>query len=199
MKLKDLEITLSQLRTFDKPKVNLEQYQTPPKIAAMLVWRAFELGDIENKLVADFCCGTGIFAIAASLLGAKMVWGYDIDDDALLIAEENAKITETKILWHKRDVRDIEKKFDTILMNGPFGIRTREKDREFLKAAILHGTVVYSIHLYLEENLRFLQRFVEKHRKKITEVTKAQFQIPHMYSFHTKTKHVIKVVIIRVE
>jgi len=71
MRQKDLEILLSQFQKFEKPKIHLEQYQTPPRLVAMVTWRAFQLGDIKNKSVADFCCGTGLFAIAAKILGAK--------------------------------------------------------------------------------------------------------------------------------
>lgn len=199
MRLKDLEILLSQTKSFENPKIKLEQYQTPSHIAAMVVWRAFELGDIKDKVVADFCCGTGIFAIAAYLLNAKEVYGYDIDPEALLIAKENAKKMDAKIRWVLKDVRKIEKNFDTILMNAPFGIKSPVRDREFLKVAMLHSKVAYSIHFYRKENLDFLQKFVEKHGKKIKETNLAQFHIPHVYPFHAKEKHVTEVVILRIE
>lgn len=43
-----------------KPKVELEQYTTPAKIAADLLWNAHALGDIEGLKVVDLACGTGI-------------------------------------------------------------------------------------------------------------------------------------------
>ncbi|MCK5303709.1 MAG: DNA methylase, partial [Candidatus Heimdallarchaeota archaeon] len=65
MKQKDLEIQLTQFKNFKEPKIQLEQYQTPPRLVAMITWRALQLGDIKDKVVADFCSGTGLFAIAA--------------------------------------------------------------------------------------------------------------------------------------
>ena len=91
MKQKDLEILLTQLKTFDQPKIELEQYQTPPRIAAMVLWRAYQLGDIENKIVSDYCCGTGIFGIGAKLLNAKAVYGIELDTDAIKLAKKNSK------------------------------------------------------------------------------------------------------------
>jgi predicted RNA methylase len=40
MKQKDLEIQLTQFVNFKEPKIHLEQYQTPPRLVAMITWRA---------------------------------------------------------------------------------------------------------------------------------------------------------------
>ena len=75
------------------PKVDLEQYSTPATIAADLVWNAYGLGDIDNMGVLDLGCGTGIFAIASSLMGASYSLGVDIDDESVALA----KITQNCI------------------------------------------------------------------------------------------------------
>jgi ribosomal protein L11 methyltransferase len=46
--------------------------------------------DVDNKVVVDFGCGSGILAIAALKLGAKKVIGIDIDPQALLASKDNA-------------------------------------------------------------------------------------------------------------
>lgn len=197
MKQKDLEIILTNLLNFREPKIHLEQYQIPPRLAAMISWRAYQLGDIENKTVGDFCCGTGLFAIAAKILGAKEVYGIEIDKDALELAKQNSESVNTKINFIQEDVRDIQMKFDTILMNSPFGIRGEIKDKEFLIAALKNSNVCYSLHLHQENNIQFLTQLVKKNGKDVKEIIKAEFEIPKMYRFHKKRYHVIQVAILR--
>lgn len=197
MKQKELEITLSKLQNFENPKIHLEQYQTPPRLVAMIAWRAFQLGDIENKVIADFCCGTGLFAISAALLGGSKVYGIEIDREALEIAERNAKTSNADISFLCKDVRGIEMKVDTVLMNSPFGIRGTHKDQIFLKSALGNSRTCYSIHLYQQKNIEFLTNFIQKLGKEVKEVISAEFEIPRTYSFHKKKHHVIKVAILR--
>ena len=197
MRQKDLEILLSQFQKFERPKIHLEQYQTPPRLVAMVTWRAFQLGDIENKTVADLCCGTGLFAIAAKILGAKHVVAYEIDPDALEIARKNAKFADVDIEFIHKDVRDIELKYDTILMNSPFGIKGLVKDQEFLQIALQKSDVSYSLHLMQENNIVFLKKFVEKNEKEVKEIIKAEFEIPKIFQFHKKRLHIIEVAILR--
>lgn len=60
IKLKELESHLEGVEVFDRPKILLEQYHTPPHIAACLLHTMqSSFGDIENKLVADL--GKDIF------------------------------------------------------------------------------------------------------------------------------------------
>ncbi|MBS1721821.1 MAG: 50S ribosomal protein L11 methyltransferase [Armatimonadetes bacterium] len=46
--------------------------------------------DCAGKTVADIGCGSGILSIAASMLGAKEVFGVDIDPVSVTAARENA-------------------------------------------------------------------------------------------------------------
>ena len=197
MRQRDIEMLLSQVQSFQTPDINLEQYQTPPRIASMILWRAYQLGHIKNKNIGDFCCGTGIFAIGAKQLGAKHVVGLDIDTKALIIARNNARKLEVDVEFLKEDIRKTERKFDTVFMNSPFGIQGEIKDQEFLISSLNSSKVSYSIHLYQEKNILFLENFVKKHNKRIKEIIKAEFEIPKMYSFHTKKRHIIEVAILQ--
>lgn len=47
--------------------------------------------DFNNLDIVDYGCGSGILGIATLLLGAKRVIGIDIDPQALLATQENAK------------------------------------------------------------------------------------------------------------
>lgn len=46
--------------------------------------------DLNDKIVVDYGCGSGILAIAALLLGAKHAYCVDIDPQALLATKDNA-------------------------------------------------------------------------------------------------------------
>ncbi|MHA1550578.1 MAG: METTL5 family protein [Candidatus Heimdallarchaeaceae archaeon] len=197
MKQKDLEIQLTQFKNFKEPKIQLEQYQTPPRLVAMITWRALQLGDIRDKVVADFCSGTGLFAIAAKILGAKKVYAIEIDPEALKVAKENVENTGLEIEFVEKDVREISMNFDTVLMNSPFGVKGTVKDQEFLRAALSVSKVSYSLHLFQEKNVEFLRKLVLKNNKIIDEMIKAEFEIPKIYRFHKKRYHVIEVAILR--
>ena len=97
MKLRDLIQELSEVKTWEKPRVELEQYPTPPDIAAHMLFTAVEEGDVEDSLVADLGCGGCILGIAAALMGAAHVTGVDIDPAALSVAAENVAEAEVSV------------------------------------------------------------------------------------------------------
>lgn len=47
--------------------------------------------NLNGRTVLDFGCGSGVLAIAALLLGAARVDGCDLDPQALLASQDNAK------------------------------------------------------------------------------------------------------------
>lgn len=198
MKQKDIEIFLSTIQTFINPKIQLEQYQIPARLAAMIGWRAYQLGDVQDKIIADYCTGTGSFALAAALLGAEEVIGIDIDPDAIKIAKTNAEKANLSIKWVIGDIKGIERDFDTIFMNSPFGIQGNKKDQYFLQYALEHTNVCYSMHLYQQKNLEFLEGFITSLDKKVDEKIIAEFEIPKTYYFHKKRYHVIKTLVLRI-
>ena len=46
--------------------------------------------DLQNKVVIDYGCGSGILGVAALLLGARQVYAVDIDPQAVLATDQNA-------------------------------------------------------------------------------------------------------------
>ena len=65
-------------------------------------------------------CGTGRLAIGAALAGAE-VTGYEIDIEALDLAKKYSDAQKLNIKWVNSAIENIEKKYDTVLMNPPFG------------------------------------------------------------------------------
>ena len=62
---------------------------THPTTALCLQW--LDSIDLNGKTVIDFGCGSGILAIAALKLGACKVYAVDIDPQAIIATEENAR------------------------------------------------------------------------------------------------------------
>lgn len=47
--------------------------------------------DLQDAIVVDYGCGSGILAVAALLLGAREAWCVDLDPQALLATRDNAE------------------------------------------------------------------------------------------------------------
>ncbi|NLI62421.1 MAG: methyltransferase domain-containing protein [Methanosarcinaceae archaeon] len=210
MKLRKLEMILESVSDFKEPDPSLEQYKTPATLSAKLIHMAFMSGDIENKIVYDFGCGTGILAIASALLGAKKVIGFDIDKIAIEDAKKNAKdicesavAGKTDISFIRCDISEIPgfienkkiERADTIVMNPPFGAQKKGNDRPFMKSALESGNIIYSIHN--KGSYNFMEKFIRPAR--ITDSFESEFQIKRTFDFHTKEKMAIPVEIYRIE
>jgi putative methylase len=186
MKKKQLEIVLQKIPSFDKPIVNLEQYQTPAEIAADILFIAYQFGDIEDKTVLDLGCGTGIFSIGAKIMGAKKVLGVDIDENCLKIARKYSKENKLKITFIKKNIKDIKIKCDTIIMNPPFGAQKSNKkaDRKFIEKGFEIANVIYSLHLF--KTVPFIEKMVRSLNGEINFYKKYNFPIKYTYDFHEK-------------
>ena len=163
MKLRHVESALSQLEGFAAPRVALEQYATPPALAARIVADAAARGDVAERTVLDLGCGCGALSAAAALLGADLVLGVDCDDAALAAAARNvARLElECQIELVCADVAALLARLraaprapglhvDTVLLNPPFGTRRAGADLVFLECAVRavarRGGAVYSLH-----------------------------------------------------
>jgi putative methylase len=195
MNKKILEIELSKLKDYTVKKPSLEQYTTPSTIAASLVWSAFMKGDVENKIVADFGCGNGVLGIGCLLLGAKKVVFIDVDERALDIAEENCiALGLSNYELVNKNVADVETKFDTIVMNPPFGVQTRGLDVLFLKQASILSKVFYTV--YKADGLKIINRELPNKKSIVLEAT--ELLLKNQFSFHTKSKEKTKIILVKI-
>jgi len=186
MKKKELEMILQKVPSFDKPNAQLEQYLTPANIAADIIFIAYQFGDIENKIVLDLGCGTGIFSFGASLAGAQKVVGIDIDKNSIKIAKEYARKTKQKITFITKDVKDIEIKCDTVIMNPPFGAQKSnlKADRKFIEKGFKISSVIYSLHL--SKTVPFMEKLIKSLDGEISYSKNYIFPIKHTFDFHKK-------------
>lgn len=63
---------------------------THPTTAMCMEWLANNR-HVDMSCVIDYGCGSGILALAAARLGAPLVWGIDIEEQALQATRENAE------------------------------------------------------------------------------------------------------------
>ncbi len=195
---KQLEITLSKLKTPERPKESLEQYTIPSGLAAEILNIAMLNGDIIGKTVFDFGCGTGRLTIGAVLLGAKKAVGVDVDNNMIELAKENAKNVGVNVKFICEDIESFSGKCDTVVQNPPFGMRGhKHMDRIFLRKALECGDKIYSLHRggyqnedddKISKTRKFLTRFIKKNGGRVLQVKEFKFDIPYMFKFHKKPK-----------
>ena len=186
------------LKSSTSPKIKLEQYTTPPKVASELLFLAgFINDDIHGKRILDLGSGNGCLAIGAKLMGAKEVIGVEIDPDNVKLAKENvAKIGVKEITWINAPIEAILPRFDTVIMNPPFGTRNEHADRDFLEKAMKVSDVVYSIHK--KSTRQYLIKYVESRHREVASILQMKLEISHTYEFHTKWKEIIEVDLFRI-
>uniref|UniRef100_A0A023GJC7 Methyltransferase-like protein 5 n=2 Tax=Amblyomma TaxID=6942 RepID=A0A023GJC7_AMBTT len=191
MKLKQLKSILDGVDTFDTPNVHLEQYPTPPDIAAHVMHHVFSQGELEGKLVADLGCGTGILGIGAAILNAGYVIGFDIDAAALEVCVQN--FVEMELVSVDTVQCDLtlepdarwKAMFDTVVMNPPFGTRTKGLDMVFLKSALFMSSgSVYSLHK--TSTREHIVKKAEEWGVDCRVVAELRYNIDRLYTFHKR-------------
>jgi putative methylase len=201
MKLKNLEMALQRLAGFSWPRAALEQYQTPAPLAARLLYHALMKGDIGEHPVADLGSGTGVLAIGAALLGAGPVTGVEIDEKAVTVAKENARLLDADVEFMVADVKDPSLpgrigSCDTVIMNPPFGAQNIHADRPFIDLALTLAPVTYSI--FNAGSIQFVTAYTED-RATVDEKIGGAFPIRRTFAFHTKDVQEIGVEIVRLK
>lgn len=199
IKKKDLEIKLEMVPSHPKPKASLEQYSTPSSIASDMLFRAFINGDVQNKRIADLGCGTGIFSVGASYLGARSVIGIDKDEEAINEAikfiEEDSDLRNIK--YEVKEVEEFNTVVDTVIMNPPFGAQNKGADLPFLKKSFEVSKTIYSIHN--AETLEFLERFINDKGHNLFWQKRYMFEIDNLFEFHTEKKKSFEVVALGID
>lgn len=182
----DIKRRLSDISGFENPDPDLEQYVTPPELAAELAHIAALNGDLGE--VQDLGCGTGMLAIAAALAGATNVTGYDVDRNALEVARHNS--TEAGVddicRFQERDVTEIECVDGTVVSNPPFSVHSNMFD-EFI-SVVEKSQVFYLVApADAETGLKALEDRFEM------ETARHTVSLPPTMRFHREAGHEIKV------
>ena len=178
----DLKRVLSKVTGFEHPRIKLEQYVTPPALAADLVFTAYMQGDIEDKKVVDLGTGTGILGIGAAKLDGN-VTAVEKDEDALEAAEKNAEKLDAEISFVESDIEDFKGGFDTVVMNPPFSVHS-EIGLSFWEKALELGNNVYGISPRGARDS--IKNLVRNSSHKLEDVQEYSIGLPPSYGFHTE-------------
>ena len=191
---------LSELEGFENPEVRLEQYITPSEIASDFLWFCYMQGDIKNKVIADFGCGTGILGIGALLLGAKKIYFVDKSTNALEIAKKNfnsLKLDKKKAIFLGCDINKFKSNVDTVIENPPFGVKKEHADKNFLEQAIKITDNIYSFHKI--ESWEFIKKFSKDNGFDSKIIFIFNFPLKLSMKYHTKEVKKIKVGVWKLE
>jgi putative methylase len=193
---RQLEIQLGKLRILQTPQLRLEQYPVSAKVAAELLHMAgFEHHDLHGETI-DLGTGTGRLAIGAVMMGARRVVGLDIDERSIALARENAVAAGVEVKWVVSDIKDVVERYDTVIMNPPYGTRSPHLDVQFLERAFELAPVLYSIHKSSTRD--FLRRAIERRNRRVDAVRSMSLEIPHLFPFHQKKWENVEVDLYRI-
>lgn len=189
---------------FDDPRAPLEQYRTPPEVAATLIHTADLQGDIDGQTVVDLGCGTGMLALAAALRGPEHVVGLDLDPAPLstALANERRVASTATVEWIRGDATQAPlcpPDPVTVVMNPPFGaqIGNEHADRAFLETTARIASVSYSIHNAGSED--FVESFAADNGGTVTHAFAVELDVPHQFEFHDSASQVIDAEAFRIE
>jgi putative methylase len=201
-----LEAQLAVVAGFENPKVALEQYPTPPDLAAHLVHLADLRDDIEDTTVLDLGAGTGMLALGAALRSPARVVGVELDAEALQTAADNARRVgaSAPIHWVRGDATRLplclpDDQPVTVLMNPPFGAQrgNEHADRAFLESVASVADVSYSVHN--EGSTEFVGAFVDDAGGDLTDAFRATFDLERQFDFHESDRQELDAEVFRIE
>lgn len=116
----------------------------------------------ENRIkIIDLCTGSGCIAISLERsLNAEVV-AIDISDEALAVAEENARILESKTDFRNGNVLETELPvgpFDVIVSNPPY---VREAEKSEMQANVLDYEPHLALFVANDDALVFYRKILE--------------------------------------
>lgn len=194
---------LETVADFEDPRPRLEQYLTPPELAAHVCHLAALRGDLTEATVLDLGCGTGMLALGARHDSPERIVGVDIDRGALGTAVRNERrlFDRGRIDWVQGDVSTppLRTRRATVLSNPPFGAQTesRHADRTFLRTIRSLASVSYTIHN--EGSRTFVESFTDDHDGTVTDAFEASIPVERRFDFHTRETRALAVEVFRIE
>lgn len=158
-------------------KVNSSVLIPRPETEELVEWILLEISQINPHLL-DIGTGSGCIAIAlAKHLHYGTVDAWDISDDALAVANENATINDVSIKFTKVDVLkpvDINKKFDIIVSNPPY-ITVSEKN--MMERNVLDFEPHEALFVPDDESLIFYHKIADIAKKMLNKNGRLYFEI----------------------
>ncbi len=108
----------------------------------------------------------------------------------------NAVAAGVQVEWLVSDIDEVEGKYDTVIMNPPYGTRSPHLDVRFLERAFELAPVSYSIHK--SSTRKFLKSFIAKRNRKVDGLRSMRLNIPHLFPFHHKKWESVQIDLYRI-
>ena len=201
---RELEGQLAVVAGFEDPQAALEQYPTPPALAAHVIHLADLHDDIEGRTVLDLGTGTGMLTLGAALRGPARVVAVELDGVPLSTAVENRRpvATATPIHWLQADATRLPLSIPepvTVVMNPPFGAQDGQTgaDRGFLTTVASVASVSYSVHNAGSEE--FIEAFAADNGGEVTHAFSAAFAVDNQFDHHDDDSREIDTEVYRIE
>lgn len=188
MKLKQLESAIQSICPITdfsgRANVELEQYSTPPRLAAMLLLEIQE--KITDKVVVDLGCGCGVLSAGLGVLDSSLIYCFDIDKNCLEITQKQLGDNGIQAEYIQCDVQSFNGKewADVVITNPPFGTRNTGIDWVFVSKAMALAPDVYSFHK--SSTRKFFSKKCEEIGVHGEVVMSVPFRLPKLYKQHSK-------------
>lgn len=158
-------------------KINSSVLIPRPETEELVEWILLE--NKKSKLhLLDIGTGSGCIAISlAKHLNCATVDAWDISDDALKIAKENAVMNNVSIQFSNVNVLEAyssEKQFDIIVSNPPY---IKESEKERMEQNVLNFEPHEALFVPNEEALIFYDRIAEIAKKQLSNGGRLYFEI----------------------
>ena len=138
--------------------------------------------------VMDLCTGSGCIAIAlAKRYEGAEVWGIDVDDQALQVAQRNAEENEVEVRWMQADLLQHtaklpEGEFDLVVSNPPY---ITPSEREAMEDNVLLYEPELALFVPNEDPLLFYRVIANRCRSLLSQRGILVFEINELYGKQT--------------
>ncbi len=139
--------------------------------------------DLQDKVVIDYGCGSGILGIAALLLGARQVYAVDIDPQAVLATKQNAErnqVNERLLAFLPEEFSDYCAENDVI----PVDIIAAN-----ILAKPLIGLAPYFATLIAVQGRLVLAGLIESQTEQVIDAYQPYFALDPKHAFTTQEDH----------
>ncbi|MCG3881398.1 50S ribosomal protein L11 methyltransferase [Psychrobacter sp. Ps3] len=139
--------------------------------------------DLQDKVVIDYGCGSGILGIAALLLGARQVYAVDIDPQAVLATKQNAErnqVDERLLAFLPEEFNDYCAENDVI----PVDIIAAN-----ILAKPLIGLAPYFATLIAVQGRLVLAGLIESQTEQVIDAYQPYFTLDPKHAFTTQEDH----------
>lgn len=157
-----------------------------PETAELIDWIVNDLKDAASFSVLDIGTGSGCIPVSlAARLPQAVVHAWDISEEALQVAAENARINNVSVQYRQQDVFQpcpADERFRVIVSNPPY---IAEKEKQEMEANVLQWEPGLALFVPDEDPLRFYRRIAEVGQALLEPVGSLYFEINRNYGPET--------------